>query len=1418
MNLKTPKLSTNFWIIMGTVIFMVLIYFFYLNFYVASKEKRIVSTRFRVLHQIGMNINSKLNSYEGNALNLKKMITEQIDRGFTYRGITQQNLEGYIDSWLIPFIEEKGHINKDLKLEKIDILYSSSPSYPSNKDKYYFKNLNIKISDTTYIRPTVTTTYDKLVSGMDRHDVFDGMFLMRDSDVIYNSLGQDLLLNLTSIDIDPFLGKVIKKIEEDKNGNFDHSILLIPKKEELKAATLYSGELADVNISNHDYKLFLVPVIVDGETWFLGGLMHTENFNSARRSIASWIIILLSLVLILIIFSLPMIKLQVLSKIEKLDTSTVISSAISLLVGGSVAILFLFFITQSISRQLEIDRNLKDLSDSLSSSFTAEIEDAYYQLAGYDAYWDELSKEKSSNPNNDKIWTDILNTDHGLHYLNPNCYKYFDYIFWLDKNGQQTREITPYRVATQLINVKSRDYFKHKDEWFMPDGSNNRFRIQSIVSLTSGNHKLALSTVSKSRENEAIAMSSRFTSIIDPIIPMDYSFAIIDKTGKVWFHSNKNKNMMENFIAETNNDDGIRAALYTSNDAVLTINYYNREHRAYIRPIKNLPLYMVTLTNRDAEKSFHAQVFTMTMLLLGTFFALIFIQVFVLLWIERIWQWRLNKNLIMSITRPMSHLNKRYRYLFWLNVLLIIVTTPFILRMSDQEAIASAFILQVILFGYGHWMINTSPHKKIQKYLFAVFNFMLFVTINVVFIYLGDIQLFSNFDYFEGYQWILIYQAAILVSIAIMHILWVKGIKLKTTSSYINNYARFLLTVVIIFGIIPALKFYESGYNTEKWLRVKHAQLDLMLKYEARNEKIRDYYKGIAKTPEKDNSAYISTGIDSAQISRRNSGIYSEFFSKTRILPYYHKPDSGFKELIIKDNNWNDLIHFFRPYYDDYITENKFITYNHLADGSHNWYLEDEDEGLQIFFEYPSLTSDLTRKESIERYIKSEVELLKFFTPFRTEAFDKELDWVLQFIYNLIFWSAAITLLFILFKLIQFGNRRIFCLTIVDNYSHQPFSSVINTQMLANKDILITRLSNDDRTDKLKEDLMSRDNIINIDWSIQEEIEDTEGKINGLLNMLKMNKEENPGADSNLTVYIEHFDWSFNDAEVLLNKIRIINNFTDREDIRLIILSNFRLEFMIDYYEKQAASEESDKADKSIKLAQKLRQLTEQMIIDALPVNYHYDHIKEQEFCNQKTDVRTVEHLIQSETNASDYLKQYESAVMDYYLKNCQNQAQANAEERVIAKINSLAGKYYSDLLTNCSYEERYVLHDFADDLIVNPKNEGAIYSLLNKGLLVKRCDKLDFMNISFRRHVLTALTKEEAREIEAKMGKGSGTWQGYRTTLIIIILALFVFIAVANQDFLDNLNQLFVALGGGVAVITGVLGLVSKKSRSGPS
>ena len=82
---------------------------------------------------------------------------------------------------------------------------------------------------------------------------------------------------------------------------------------------------------------------------------------------------------------------------------------------------------------------------------------------------------------------------------------------------------------------------------------------------------------------------------------------------------------------------------------------------------------------------------------------------------------------------------------------------------------------------------------------------------------------------------------------------------------------------------------------------------------------------------------------------------------------------------------------------------------------------------------------------------------------------------------------------------------------------------------------------------------------------------------------------------------------------------------------------------------------------------------------------------------------------------ATDFLKRLEPAMIDYYQRHSQKVNYKNREENIIRRIDLLAQKYYQDLLDSCSIEEKYVLYDNADDLIVNPRNKNSILSLLEK-------------------------------------------------------------------------------------------------------
>ena len=98
MNQNPFRPNTNFWIILGTLAFLALGYIFYLNYYIAGKEERITSTRFRVLDQIGDNIDAKLSSENKNVIDQKDKIEKILKRDSTKSDI--KKLVVIIDSML----------------------------------------------------------------------------------------------------------------------------------------------------------------------------------------------------------------------------------------------------------------------------------------------------------------------------------------------------------------------------------------------------------------------------------------------------------------------------------------------------------------------------------------------------------------------------------------------------------------------------------------------------------------------------------------------------------------------------------------------------------------------------------------------------------------------------------------------------------------------------------------------------------------------------------------------------------------------------------------------------------------------------------------------------------------------------------------------------------------------------------------------------------------------------------------------------------------------------------------------------------------------------------------------------------------------------------------------------------------------
>ena len=1375
MNLKSFKLSTNTLIIIGTIVFFVFVYIFYLNYYIAGKENSIISTRFRILDQMGNNIDKKVGGYITNS---KNRITN-----FPYDSV---NFDSNSKAENLNIIDTLGDINKTLHFVNYVETKTKNDTLKFNKQVQELSGENYIITHSLESRNLlfiIETSYDNLVEGLLRNDVFDDfIIIIRDSTIVFNTMGQDMIMTSPLA-----LKNAMVNMQTSENDKTD-KLFSQSEKGKTRLGTIFSGEAFDITISNKPYKAFLKPVDVNSETWYIVGLMEKSRFNATSRSISPWIIVMLSMLLVFIILGLPIVKLNVMSKSEELDTGTIINFAISILLGGSLMILSVFFITKSISRSRDVDIHLKGLSNSVYSSFNTEINSIYTQLQAYDKFDSRFNFTEPDNIFNQKVKKDILNNN--TPDIFPEHYPFGDYYFWVNNEGKQAAYMTPFDKYGSLSNLSTRDYVNKKDEWYFPGSDSMKFRIESIVSISSGNVKGALSMPGKICGEPVVAVSARFYSIIDPILPKNFAFCIIDKSGKVWFHSNENLNLKENFIDECDKNSYLSAALYRDISKAINVEYYNDPHRIYIRPIDNLPLYLVTMYDKSEEKSFQSQVLTLTLILMGALFLLIFIQLIALLIIERRFQWTLNKNIIMKLTRPVMHLNDTYAYLFRVNIIIIIVLIPFMFWFQNMYAVLSIFILIVYLFSYMYWEMNNNDSKKEIRIWFVSFNLFLLLILN-----LSGFYLINPTDFWQ----ILVFQAAIITTLALCHF-YLKKIIIGGKRNYIFNYINSLLGLLIIFGIFPTLKFYELAYNNEVEIHAKHVQIDLMNQREERNASHKDYYGRLA----------ISPVVDSIHESRKNLGIYTEFLDNTKFNKTTPRNLNDTNEANYQANYWDTLVCYFRLFYDESVIENKYLVFNSQENTSMNW---DQGEDNKLLFDYASLTEDKQNTTIRNKQIESTISPLLFYLPFHWRDYST----LKVIIYNLLFWILVIGLLYTFYHLIRFGIRKIYCLDIIENYSNQGFIERVRHHLIARNSLIITRMSVIDETNDLSKDLIDNYHSIYLDWSNIFVVKQSAELIEEAIYKTKNHPENKKSIGQPLIIIIDHVDWNYDDRDIMLMKMEIIERFIDQEDLLLVLLSQLDTDKIAEHYQKLAEQNSGGKGTKNriVQLSTNFQGILNKLVIIRQPVNYQRSHKEENEFCKSLPVKPTPEELINEELSATNYLMQLEPAMLDYYERHCKATHSSKPEENIIRRINLLAEKYYTDLLNSCTIEEKYVLYDTADDLIVNSKNEASIINLLEKGLLIKKCEKINFMNVSFRRFVLKSLSREDIADFEGKMGKEAGSWKGYKITFIIIIIALFVFIAIANQDFVDNLNQLFVALGGGIAVITGVLGLLSRKSQN---
>jgi hypothetical protein len=171
--------------------------------------------------------------------------------------------------------------------------------------------------------------------------------------------------------------------------------------------------------------------------------------------------------------------------------------------------------------------------------------------------------------------------------LNLGEYAYFERLFWGDSAGHQVLKWETTNQSTLDTDLSTRPYFqavKKGDLWYFATSgpSGPQFRVDPLFSVNTAKYTAIISRPvtppvtacwGKDRTNLVITSMVSPLSLTDPVLPPDYGFALIDRNGKVLFHSSSSKSGQENLFDQLDDDRQFRAAVASRQPAYLNAGY-----------------------------------------------------------------------------------------------------------------------------------------------------------------------------------------------------------------------------------------------------------------------------------------------------------------------------------------------------------------------------------------------------------------------------------------------------------------------------------------------------------------------------------------------------------------------------------------------------------------------------------------------------------------------------------------------------------------------------------------------------------------------------------------------------------------------------------------------------------------------------
>jgi hypothetical protein len=367
-----------------------------------------------------------------------------------------------------------------------------------------------------------------------------------------------------------------------------------------------------IELGGNVTQLYLQPLVLHSAqpiTLVVGGAVPRSSVIRDSLALGPSLLGILVFLVLLGVLGFPFVKLACLDRHERFclrDIKLVYVSAGALLVLFTCASLAL----DGYSRwRMEADGGLAPLAAHLEEGLVDELEAIRAALGSYDAQvtgsnwpcekpveanWLKEERRPKKERRDGLPWpADVKLRDVNLRDVNLRT------VAWVEPGGQQVWKSTADPIPGK-IRVAHRAYFRAVREdnlftakgsgpafFFAPDRSISDAKFYTFVSMPSAVSPERCAKHPGTTAGAWVAVAeAQLLSLDSQPLPAGYGFAVINREGRVLYHSDGRLSLRENLYDELSDGERVRAMVYAGSTGGLDTRYRERPHRFYLQPIR----------------------------------------------------------------------------------------------------------------------------------------------------------------------------------------------------------------------------------------------------------------------------------------------------------------------------------------------------------------------------------------------------------------------------------------------------------------------------------------------------------------------------------------------------------------------------------------------------------------------------------------------------------------------------------------------------------------------------------------------------------------------------------------------------------------------------------------------------------------